>query len=411
MLKSKKSIILLTSSLFIVVALVVTWWFWPASNEERFRVELDNRFDGDVIIVGAGAAGMTAGYILEQQGIDYTVIEASDTYGGRMKASTDFADFPIDLGAEWIHEDPRVLDDILSASGAKSDVETIVYNPQEIFYWEDDELKDKSWQRFFYSEYKFKDSTWFDFFSTYITPSIEENIVYDRAVSNVDYDGDKVVLETVDSTSFESAETYEADRVIMAVPMSVYQNDYIAFSPELPKKKVEAIDSLVVPDGLKVFIKFEEKFYPDILIIDEFSDDGDNEQIYYDATFGKDTEDNVLGLFTIGEAAKNFAELEDEQEIIDEVLAEIDDMYDGAGTENYLDHIVQNWSGEPFILGSYVTDFGDDPDQVLRDLQSPLDNKVYFAGSALSQNGDYTSTVPGAADSAYYAVRLMLGEE
>ena len=50
---------------------------------------------GTVLIIGAGAAGMTAGYLLNQQGVDFQILEASTVLGGRMKTTTDFVDFPI----------------------------------------------------------------------------------------------------------------------------------------------------------------------------------------------------------------------------------------------------------------------------------------------------------------------------
>ena len=59
-------------------------------------------FDGKVIIVGAGAAGLAAAKKLEEAGIRYQILEATDHYGGRIQKNEDFADFPIDLGAEWI---------------------------------------------------------------------------------------------------------------------------------------------------------------------------------------------------------------------------------------------------------------------------------------------------------------------
>ena len=34
-------------------------------------------FEGKVLIIGAGAAGLTAGYLLKQRGIDFSIIEAS----------------------------------------------------------------------------------------------------------------------------------------------------------------------------------------------------------------------------------------------------------------------------------------------------------------------------------------------
>ena len=62
-----------------------------------------------VIIIGAGAGGLSVGYLLNQQGIDFEILEASSVYGGRMRRTTTFADFPISLGGEWLHVEREIF--------------------------------------------------------------------------------------------------------------------------------------------------------------------------------------------------------------------------------------------------------------------------------------------------------------
>ena len=66
--------------------------------------------DKHVIVIGAGAAGLFAGCTLAFLGIDCTILEASDNFGGRVQElpAGDFVNVPLDLGAEWIHVNPRV---------------------------------------------------------------------------------------------------------------------------------------------------------------------------------------------------------------------------------------------------------------------------------------------------------------
>ncbi len=63
--------------------------------------------DGDVVIVGAGIAGLTAGWRLRQQGVAVRVFEAQDRVGGRMLSLRNY--FPdgqvIELGGELIDTD------------------------------------------------------------------------------------------------------------------------------------------------------------------------------------------------------------------------------------------------------------------------------------------------------------------
>ncbi len=57
----------------------------------------------DVIIVGAGMAGLTAGKNLQQAGRSFVILEATDRIGGRGNTDTTTFSAPIDLGGAWIH--------------------------------------------------------------------------------------------------------------------------------------------------------------------------------------------------------------------------------------------------------------------------------------------------------------------
>lgn len=55
-----------------------------------------------VLILGAGAAGITAAKTLHDQGVtDFVVLEGQDYIGGRMKQAS-FAGMKVELGANWI---------------------------------------------------------------------------------------------------------------------------------------------------------------------------------------------------------------------------------------------------------------------------------------------------------------------
>lgn len=59
----------------------------------------------DVIIVGAGAGGLYASYLLKKMGVQSLVLEAQDHVGGRTTAlpAGSFVPFAVDIGAEWLH--------------------------------------------------------------------------------------------------------------------------------------------------------------------------------------------------------------------------------------------------------------------------------------------------------------------
>jgi len=57
----------------------------------------------DVVIVGAGAAGIAAARRIAAAGRRYVVLEAADHVGGRCVTDTGIFGVPYDLGAHWIH--------------------------------------------------------------------------------------------------------------------------------------------------------------------------------------------------------------------------------------------------------------------------------------------------------------------
>ncbi|RKG87949.1 FAD-dependent oxidoreductase, partial [Corallococcus sp. CA053C] len=64
----------------------------------------------DVIILGAGAAGLSAADRLVREGLRVIVLEARDRVGGRVATVRDpTSDVPLELGAEFVHGRPPAL--------------------------------------------------------------------------------------------------------------------------------------------------------------------------------------------------------------------------------------------------------------------------------------------------------------
>ena len=84
------------------------------------------------------------------------------------------------------------------------------------------------------------------------------------------------------------------------------------------------------------------------------------------------------------------------------VRDELDEIFDGQASEHYVKHIVQDWSREPYIQGSYSQRKAN-----AERLAEPVAGRLYFAGEAMNPNGK-TIAVHGACESAYIAVEAML---
>ncbi|MDB4899742.1 MAG: amine oxidase, partial [Gemmatimonadetes bacterium] len=60
----------------------------------------------DVVVIGAGVAGLAAARQLHDEGVRVVVLEARDRIGGRILTARHRASaMPIELGAEFLHGD------------------------------------------------------------------------------------------------------------------------------------------------------------------------------------------------------------------------------------------------------------------------------------------------------------------
>jgi monoamine oxidase len=80
-------------------------------------VNADAGRDFDVIVIGAGAAGISAAVELAAAGLRCTILEARDRIGGRIFTVIDpLHNHPVELGAEFIHGRPPEILDLLRAA-------------------------------------------------------------------------------------------------------------------------------------------------------------------------------------------------------------------------------------------------------------------------------------------------------
>jgi monoamine oxidase len=291
-----------------------------------------------------------------------------------MRINNEFADFPILLGAEWLETNTSIFQEIVNDSSISVDVETIADSPDR----------------------KFVNSSWFSFFEEFIVPSISNKIVFNTIAESIDYSGDRIIISTQNGE-------YVADKAVVSVPLKILQDGDVRFTPNLPQDKLEAIGSTTIWEGFKAFFELSDKFYDDEK---EFviTPSSDGEKIYYNAIIGQNTSENIIGLLTVGKPASDYISLSGD-ELRDFILDELDTIYVGQATPNYIKHITQNWNNEPFIKGGYMTNNADS--QTVRKRGESVANKIYFAGGADTKGEDWVS-VRTAAQSAKVAVEELI---
>jgi len=69
---------------------------------------MSTRMTAEIVIIGAGAAGLAAGRILAESGKRVVILEARDRIGGRIFTHHTDPNVPVELGAEFIHGLPPV---------------------------------------------------------------------------------------------------------------------------------------------------------------------------------------------------------------------------------------------------------------------------------------------------------------
>lgn len=410
----------------------------------------DINYKGKVLIIGAGAAGLYAGYILKSKGINFEIIEASANYGGRVVKLTGFANFPIDIGAQWLHGKNNMLADLINKSGTKITVDestekywfnnqivsTLPRNINTIFTREDNipdvSFKDFASQEGYGNEYKnivegiagdsgasaaqisaywkikeeenivsgdddFKfQETYYDFLDHEIASKVKDNIILNTAVSKIDYSQSDIVITDTNNN------TYKADKVIIAVPITILKAGDIKFIPALPSEKISAFSKIGMGAGMKVFLKFTNKFFDDNII------GGPICAAYADDSIGKAQKDNILLAFIMGEQANYLTSLGSDKAITSALLQELDTMYNGQATASFVTSHVQNWTTNPFIKGAYsysTINMGDSRNIAAQ----PINKMLYFAGEAMNISGHH-QTVHGAIETGYRQVINMLND-
>jgi monoamine oxidase len=407
----------------------------------------DSNFSGKVLIIGAGAAGLYAGYTLSRGGYDFEILEASDRIGGRMGSNTQFADHDIDLGAQWLHGKKSIAGDLvkmndvkvnkdksemfylfngsltdkldadptkLFGSSASSDISYFEYTHGQGFGAEYDwimqgacssygadskelsakftPIEEDEWSSG-NKDYKFEKTYW-DLINDNIVAPIQGKITTNAVVQSIDYSGSTITVTLVGGS------TYTADKVIVTVPLPILQDGDITFIPPLPAAQTTAFGKIGMGAGMKAFLKFSDRFYK------ANTAGGSVCAAYADDKEGKNGSDNILLAFIMGDQAQALSDLGSDDAIAQALLAELDQIYDGKASASYQDKLVIDYTTMPFIRGAYSFSAIGIEDARKTAAQS-VNDKLFFAGEAMNLNGIH-QTVQGALETGYDQVIKIL---
>ena len=411
-----------------------------------------------VLIVGAGVAGLAAAAELQTQGFhNVVIVEARDRIGGRIWTGTIGGDIPVELGATWIH---GISGNPVHEIARSNDISMAVTDyDNEVRYDESGrELEpiDRKLRRSFIDlAYELPDETllevferfaagndlgpderrdWRQFLSSMFEHELGADIAdlsivsYDgggylrggdvvfpegyvqivdalsfghdirlnHPVELIDYSGDKVSVNT------SSGEAFEADRVIVTVPLGILKDGLVSFEPQLPARTQQSIDSLAMGVLNRTCLLFDEVFWkPDVEWIGIV---GDRPAAWAETlNLYPYQQQPVLAMFNAGSFGTELEQYSDQElaelavDVLERVFGDVPAPVDSVSTR---------WRSDTWTRGSYSYVPAGASFDSYAELARPVGERLFFAGEATHNR--YPSTVHGALLSGRRAARQII---
>ncbi len=402
----------------------------------------------DIIIIGAGPAGLMAAYELARAGRKALLLEARDRIGGRAYTLPD----GIEAGAEFVHGNLSITKGLLKEAGLSCTaasgewVQLRAGHQTEAFdadAWpllmrrlkslkEDMSLQDFLTQYFpgdkyaalidqaiSYAEgYDTADASRVSARALYEEWSEDQQEQYridqgygalmqylaaeackagsiirlNHSVTAIEARGDMACVRCTE-------ELLAAERVITALPLGVLQkNESLMGSSPSSAGYKSAIQTLGFGDLIKIVLRFSEPFwarqYPDL----GFLLSSAVVPTWWTQAPGKEP---VFTGWLSGRQAHTRAQMSDVQilQLALDSLANIFSIKASAIGELLIDSHVVNWSADPFTLGSYAyATVGSETARAV--LHSPLEGRICFAGEYM-----YAGPAMGTVEAALWSGR------
>lgn len=398
-----------------------------------------------VIVIGAGVAGLVAAKKLRDAGYHVLVLEARERIGGRLHTSSQWSGPAIDLGATWIHgagsknpiaklagelgikhfaTDSESADIFYGGSHklSSSQRRRLALIEDEIFAAitvlqdaeRDVSLRDGIYSRLSYFSRSKEDQRIIDFvlsstieheyggaierLSAYWFDSDEEFagdewVLYDGYQSVVEYlaqDLDIRLEQEVVKVEYErdtavivknKTMTYQAAQVIVSLPLGVLKSGMVEFQPLLPDRKNQAIKKLGVGTLNKCCLHFPYTFWDTRCDWINNIPDAGNKGQWIEWLSLARQTNQPI---LVGFNAADFAlhvELLDDQDTVASAMAVLRSMY-GADIPDPVSYLITRWSADPYAQGAYsYNGLGSTP-KTRDDLAKSIAHRLFFAGEA-----------------------------
>ena len=413
----------------------------------------------DVIIIGAGAAGLLAMRDLAKAGYHVCMLEATGIAGGRISNIKENFENYVEAGAEFIHGKLPFTFQILQEAGLsyepvegkmigvrqgqwqsedhydhweefmqqlrklKTDITILQFleenfsNPEYIHlrqavqrFSEGFDLADISkasilsvkneWEDIDKKQYRIKGG-YIQLIDHLVNSCrlLNTEFYFDACVNKIDHEEGNVTVHTADNKKFH------ANKLIITVSAGVLQSGTIQFKPALTDHAV-AIQGLGFGAVIKFLLEFKTSFWK------EFDDETGflltDEEI---PTWWTQlpAESNLLTGWLGGPNATKKI-FEPDSSLLQTALLSLSSIFripPAMLQEELTNYKIINWLNQPYIKGgySYNTLHSEKAKEILA---SPVNNTIYFAGEAISRS-ESQGTVESALQSGHDTAKMMIG--
>lgn len=418
---------------------------------------------GEVLVIGAGAAGIAAARSLHDAGISVTVLEARPRIGGRVYTNKKLAPHPVELGAEfihgrgvvtWKHVEQFGFTPLPDANHGYCFLHSQLFHDQQAPIPNCEELltrlKARAREHLAASG---ADTSVAQFLSQQkgypLDPSYTgtARLLGNLIASEKGADPDTMSLSGLlehdfsgyDDNNFRLAEGYtrllqrlahgldirlnlpvrrvswgpdgarvrcgdeafDARHVVVTLPLGVLQAQDVEFAPALPRAKTQAIARLGAAPVCKLILQFREAFWSDYLAV--LATTGDT-QVWWPSGWGRPDAAPVLTALVGGRAARRIADLG--EKALPEALRQLQTMFGRDLGKLYAGGKVMCWHEKRYSRMGYSYLPVGCPSALRDRLADPLLPTLFFAGEAT--NRQQPSTVHGALQSGARAARQVL---
>lgn len=395
---------------------------------------VDTATSPDIIVVGAGAAGLGAGRKLQELGASFVILEASHRVGGRGYTEEIGPDVPFDLGCHWMHSaslNPFVS--LADAAGFTYRKGTFEFDLRFADDWttsKDLEACDDFYDRSFealeevqaadrdasVADVVARDNPWTGAFDYWISLNTSHDsdqvsaidlcnsrdteedwplkegygsliaslapglpIRLNAAVRKIDYEGKGIRVTT-------SKGTLVAKAVIITVSTGILGGGDIRFRPDLPDWKREAIADLPLGCHNRIGLLFDRNVFGDDHPRDTTLLSSEGEPMtFHIRPFGYDYVDGMTG----GRFA-DWLERAGPEASADLAQENLKKAFGSDITKHVVRHLVSAWRGDPWVKGAYSAARPGRSSQRAR-LAEAIEGRLFFAGEATSRESYATA--------------------